>query len=184
MKKILMIHEVEPWMLELDLSEFDEITFDDGLYSQYKNYKHFLKYKKPLLFFISTNIVCEEVRTQNEEVIKCSDAHKLFFEDNNKSNYMTWNQIKEIEKTSNCKIGGHSHFHKKYKSKKIKEIYEKLTNCTKTMMDIFNQQEIKIIDFCYPYNKNYPLYETILKKEEIINFYGEERIAIEELKEK
>ena len=48
-----MVHEVEPWMFNLDLSSFDLITFDDGLYSQFFYRSEFLKLNIPLKYFIT-----------------------------------------------------------------------------------------------------------------------------------
>lgn len=180
--KILMIHEVEPWMLELDLSEFDIITFDDGLYSQYKNYKHFLKFNKPLYFFISTYIVCEEDEVQNEDTLSCSLSHKLFFENNDKTNYMKWSQIKEIYNTSNCYIGGHSHRHLRFKDLPLKEQVNKSALDIFKMMQFFNEHGIKISTFCYPYNEEVIGYVAALRKYNINVFFGNERISIESLK--
>lgn len=174
--KILMIHEIEPWMLDLDLSEYDEITFDDGLYTQYKHYKHFLKFNKPLIFFISTNIICRE--QQNTNLISCSEAHKLFFEKNDNSYYMTWEQIQEIYSTSNCYIGGHSHNHNQYTDNNIRDLYFKLKSDTESMIIEFQKQNINITKFCFPYNKEYPLYKQILLDSEITEFYCNERIEL------
>ena len=40
--RILEIHQVYKEIEDLDLSNFDIFTFDDGLYSQYKNIEIFL----------------------------------------------------------------------------------------------------------------------------------------------
>lgn len=180
--KVLMIHEVHEWMLDLDLSEYDLLTFDDGLYSQYFYYKEFLKHNIPMIFFISTNIISNN--TQNLDFPSCSVAHQRFFESSDTSNYMNWNQILELHNTPNCKIGGHSHQHIKYKDVKIKKLYDLLLEDCNEMMNIFKHYNIEITDYCYPYNIKVPLRDGILKNLKIENFYGKERIAIETLKGK
>ena len=181
--KILMIHEVKEWMLELDLSNFKEITFDDGLYSQYKHIEHFKKFNVPLTFFISTNIILEDEKLQNKEItLDCRSAHQNHFTNNDKSQYMTWNQIKEIHNNENCYIGGHSHNHYSYKLKDLKTLFYDLTIDTELMINTFKQNNIIIDKFCFPYNTELPLYKGLLKKQKITKFYGQERIAIEDLK--
>lgn len=178
--KVLMVHEVSEWMLDLDLSSFDLITFDDGLYSQYYYHKEFLKYNIPMIFFISTNIIGTE--HQSMEFPNCVEAHEKFFLTGDTSDYMNWNQIKTLHSTENCKIGGHSHQHIKYNYDKIKELYLEINDDTSRMLSEFLAHDIKIEDFCHPYNIVIPFRKGILNRYGIFNFYGEERIAIETLK--
>ncbi|EPZ52060.1 polysaccharide deacetylase [Bacteriovorax sp. BAL6_X] len=168
-------------MLELDLSNYI-ITFDDGLYSQYKYLNHFLKFDTPKIFFISTNIVSPEQEEQNEITTSCSKAHESFFKTGNTANYMKWSQIKEIASTKNCYIGGHSHQHKDLRGTlALKKLHNHLKEDTDKMLNEFNTQGIEIKDFCFPYNYEAPLYKEILKQRGIENFFGQERIAIEDL---
>jgi len=178
---ILMIHEIRNWMLKLDLSDFDIITFDDGLYSQFVFYEHFLQFNKPMIFFISSGIVCGENEIQSSSFPSCSDAHKKFFNNGDKTNYMKWTQI-HLLKNHGCEIGGHGFNHLRLKNEKIVNIHKKLSEDIDLMIKSFNSNNIKPISFCFPYNKEYVLYKTLLKNKGFINFYGEERIAIESLK--
>lgn len=179
MNNILMVHEITEPMLNLDLSNFDCIVFDDGLYSQYKYHKHFLKFNVPLVFGISTEIVHDNNTTQNE-FISCSEAHNKWFNLKDTSSYMTWEQIKEIYNTPNCIIAGHSHSHFRYEIPLI-QLYQSLYGDTKTMMLMFKRNNIEIDSFIYPYNKQYTLYESVLKSNGIKNFYGYGRFPIEKL---
>ncbi len=179
---ILCIHEIEDWMLDLDLSEYKEITFDDGMYSQYLHLDHFLKFGVPLTFFISTEIVQDEHHSQNsKEFLSCSEAHKNFFKSNDKSQYMNWSQIQEISTTTNCTIGGHSHSHN-IKRENIKELHTILVSDTNTMLDEFFTRGINIDKFCYPYNEELPMYKTILNRKGLHKLYKSDRKNIEELK--
>jgi len=172
--KIVMIHEITSGVLKKDLSDFDIITFDDGLYTQYKNIEHFLKFKKPLYFSISTSIVCPENIEQSDEIIYCGDAHKKAFK-GNFENYMTWKQIQEISYISGCHISGHCNEHKRIKTFKegIKDI--------KIMQQKFKEYNIKIEAFCYPYNYETPFVTYPVKAAGISQFFGKERIAIENI---
>jgi len=167
-----MIHEITEDVLKKNLSAFDIITFDDGLYSQYMNLEHFLKLPQPKYFFISTNIVCSA--NQSNEVIYCGDAHKKAF-NGNFENYMTWEQIKEIYNTHNCFIGGHSHNHTK-----INSLKENIRD-TDTMINEFKKHNIIINSYCYPYNYENSLRTMSVKKHKINNFFGKNRVAIEKL---
>ncbi|WP_408098574.1 polysaccharide deacetylase family protein [Peredibacter sp. HCB2-198] len=180
MKPVLMIHEVREWMLDLPLEDYI-LTFDDGLYSQYFYFDHFKKLKTEKYFFISTNIVCPEHVAQSNDFPTCEDAHKSFFENQSTSHYMKWSQIKEIYQTPNCFIGGHSHNHHRHDEKSIEKLYQNLNSDTEAMLSEFAKQGMKVESFCYPYNKQYVLYETLLKKKEFKIFFGDERIAIESL---
>jgi peptidoglycan/xylan/chitin deacetylase (PgdA/CDA1 family) len=181
MKSVLMIHEIKEWMFRLPLEDY-VLTFDDGLYSQYYYLDRFKQYNTPKYFFISTNIICKEEMTQSEEFPHCVEAHEKFFASDIDKHYMKWSQIKEIHRTPQCFIGGHSHYHARYDDLSISELYARLTEDTDRMLEIFAENEIKIDSFCYPYNKQYTLYKSILEKHHITKFFGSERVAIEDLR--
>ncbi len=181
MKPVLMIHEIRDWMLKLPLENYT-LTFDDGLYSQYYFFDHFKKLKTEKYFFISTNIVCPEDQKQSLLFPTCAEAHQLYFSSQSTEHYMKWSQIREIYETENCYIGGHSHFHLRHEESSIESLYKNLMSDTSKMLEEFDKQNIKINSFCYPYNRQYTLYETILKKNDLNFFFGNERTAIEVLK--
>jgi hypothetical protein len=181
MQKVLMLHSITDEHLKLDLSDYDVFTFDDGLVSQYKHYKHFLSYGKPMHFFISTNIVCPEGVEQNKEVISSGDAHSNYFRDGDLSNFMKWSQIKEIYNKPNCYIGGHGHNHLRLKHENFIKAYKVVKVECKTMMDEFNRQGIEIDSFCFPYNEDIFGYRPSLKEHGVIKFFGEERIDVDPL---
>ena len=180
MKPVLMIHELRDWMFELPLDKYI-LTFDDGLFSQYHYLKKLQEIDTQKIFFITTNIICAENEVQNMAFPGCNEAHEDFFSNGNVKNYMKWSQVKEIYHSPNCIIGGHSHNHNIYKNFTIQKLYQELLIDTKDMLDAFNRNDIRINSFCYPYNEQYVLYESILKKNGITDIYGKERIAIEEL---
>lgn len=179
-----MIHEINDWMLNLDLSEFDAFTFDDGLYSQYKNIDHFAKFNKPMHFFICTGSVCAEETTQNNEVISCDAAHDLFFGYDDRTNYMKWSQIHEIKDRQNCYIGGHSHYHPSLRNNKLIEQSLIVKSDVEMMLTEFKNQNIEIDSFCYPYNYESYAWAAYCTPQGITKFYGSERMPIETLKDK
>lgn len=170
--RIKNLHEITEDIINSDYSMYDIITFDDGLYSQYYYYKEFLKYNIPLYFFISSDIVCNDNNNQNLN-ITCSEAHKLYFENNDKSSYMTISQIKEINSTTNCFIGGHSHTHRRLKELNIKDQTKEIQKECEQMMSFFKKHDIIINAFAYPYNEELFQYKYYLK--DIKQFFGKER---------
>jgi hypothetical protein len=180
MKPVMMIHEVREWMFNLPLKDYT-LTFDDGLFSQYYFLERFKAIDTDKIFFISTNIVCPEDITQSQEFPRCDEAHEEFFSNGNLEHYMKWSQIKEIAKTPGCFIGGHSHNHNIYKKIGIRELYAELIADTELMLEAFQKNQVRIDKFCYPYNEEYVLYNTILRKNGITDIYGKDRIAIEAL---
>jgi peptidoglycan/xylan/chitin deacetylase (PgdA/CDA1 family) len=90
--KILIINFIIPENLEKNFNkEKNEkkilITIDDGFSSFYENAWPYLKENKiPFILFVSTEAV-------------------------GKNGYMSWDQIKEVEKVPTAFIGNHSHSH-------------------------------------------------------------------------
>lgn len=181
-KKVLMIHEIEPWMLNQKLENYI-LTFDDGLYSQYYYLDFFKQLNTQKYFFISTGIICPEEINQNLDFPCCRTSHKRFFENGDTSNYMKWSQILEIYNTENCFIGGHSHEHLKNTELSIKELHSVLKNDSLKMIESFKSKNIDINSFCFPFNIDHILYKEILKSLGVNQFFGKERISIESLKE-
>lgn len=180
-KKVLMIHEIRDWMFELPLEDYI-LTFDDGLYSQFYYLEELKKINTQKIFFISTNILCPEDQSQSMDFPSCDIAHEDFFSHGVRNNYMKWSQIQKIYHSPNCYIGGHSHNHNIYKDLGIRELYSQINEDTQTMINEFKKQNLEVTKFCFPYNKKYVLYQEILKNAGFTEFYGDERIAIELLK--
>lgn len=174
MKRILEIHQVDERLFDLNLEDYI-LTFDDGLYTQYRYIEELCKINTPKIFFISTGIIAPEDTIQNEQFITCDMAHKAFFENEDKSNYMKWSQIIDLSKRENCIIGGHSHYHRDISNLTLIEKFNHLQFDTKKMVEEFEKFNLKIEHFCFPYNKMYPAYSELLKKHGIKHFYGDER---------
>ena len=173
MKQCLMIHEVDQWMFTLPLEDY-HLTFDDGLYSQFVYFDQIRELNTTKSFFISTAIVAEPDCEQNSDFITCNDAHEHYFKTNDKSYYMNWEQIKEIDSDCSCEIGGHSHNHNRYNRTKI-------FKDTREMLEEFDRQSITIDSFCFPYNDEYVEYGALLQSKGIKLSYGKERLYVYDL---
>lgn len=180
MKPVLMIHEVDEKIFQLPLSNYI-LTFDDGLYSQYHYLPKLLEIDTEKIFFISSNIICEE--KQSTEIISCVDAHNKAF-NNNYENFMTLEQIKEIQKLPKTCIGAHSHSHINLNT--FKKLSEKIVHIVKDTEQMIQWFKFNLgftpTKFCYPYNNDCNgVYTSILRKFKFTEFYGQERIPVETL---
>lgn len=178
MKPVLMIHEFKEEFLELPLENYI-LTFDDGLYSQYYYFPQFKDIPTQKIFFISSGIICEG--KQSTEFPACHVAHEKAFA-GNKEDYMTLEQIKELMRDPWVTIGAHSHAHKNLNDfGKVTHRAMHVIEDTKIMIDWFKTNlGFTPTSFCYPYNNdNGGLYKPILHSAGFTDFYGKERIAIE-----
>lgn len=177
-KPVLMIHEFKSCFLKLPLTQYT-LTFDDGLYSQYKYIDELLKIDTDKIFFISSNIVCDEQSNQPPEEINCVHAHEKSRR-GDFSNYMKWSQIHEIRAQKRCYIGAHGHDH----IENITNNVRMMIRDTKKMYTKFSDQNIKDACemFCFPYNQESELYRRILStKAKTKHFFGQNRVDIDEI---
>ena len=176
MKPILMIHEFKEEFLDLPLRDYI-LTFDDGLYTQYLFLDKLLELDTDKYFFISSGIICPENVEQDNNFITCYNAHKKAF-NNDFTNYMKWSQIEKIKNSKKCYIGCHSHYHKL----KTADCKPCIINDNKLMIASFLNNLKYIPDnFCFPYNYETPIYKRILEYKGFKNFYGKERIDINDI---
>mgnify|MGYP003624207817 FL=1 len=176
MKPVLMIHEFKEEYFDIPLDKYI-LTFDDGLYTQYKFIDELKKINTEKIFFISSNIICPEDKDQDDNFIKCIDAHKKAF-NNDFTNYMKWSQIKKIDSLDNCFIGCHSHFHQLKTASCVECI---ILDNRLMMFDFIKNLGYVPRKFCFPYNYQTPLYKEILSLKGFKSFYGNERIDINTL---
>ena len=191
MKDVLMIHELSQEMFELPLEDYI-LTFDDGLYTQYKYLEQLKVLNTPKIFFVSSNLVRPLEMAPSDEFIACGKAHKKAFDgslENNLENYMSWEEILEIHNTENCEIGGHGHDHLKlWDIKSTRDRYNAIATDTKAMVKTFKTKGIKLESFCFPYNYEDPLLSGVIKRNGINNIFGintpylgKQRTAIEKI---
>jgi hypothetical protein len=180
MKPILEIHEWRKEFESLPLEDYI-LTFDDGLYSQFRA-RHFLKeLNTEKIFFISSDIIRPKYQDPSKDVISCFEAHKKAFNNPpNKEDYMSWGEVKQM--AGMFEVGGHSHYHRMYSKVSLKDFYANLIADTERMFRNFKDNGIEITKFCFPYNETYDgIYRVFLAREGIEDFYGGDRIPIEKL---
>jgi len=181
------------------------LTFDDGLYSNFKYLKELKELPNKKIFFFSADIVRTSNIKPNEEFITCSSAHKKTGIQAYDS-YMSIKELKIIKETDNCFLGYHGVHHSKLTflnntviktisfpnilSDRLKTITG-LKNCNSFYIHEIEMMFLKIKqlfedDFkymAYPYNieNKYikKIIEGIALKHDIkLTFYGKERINI------
>jgi len=181
-KPILMIHEFKECYWSIPLQDYI-LSFDDGLYSPFLLLDRLLGLNTPLIFSISTNIICSEGDKQSEEVIGSNLAHKKAF-NKNFENYLKWSQIKEIEKNSICAISGHGHNHINISSThglymKISLIKADTEEMIKTFMGVLGYIPTT---FCFPYNYENVVYRELMKRNYgFTHLLGKDRIDIDNI---
>lgn len=179
-KTVLMIHTIRDEFLNCKLKNHI-LTFDDGLYNHFYYYPKIKKIQTEKIFFISTNIICDG--NQSINFIKSEECHKKAFI-GIKEDFMTLKQIKYLSEEENVFIGGHSHFHKNLKVlSKLSDKINHIKQDTELMLDWFHKNlNLFPKKFCFPYNDDLNgLYSSILKSYGISEFYGKERLAIENI---
>ena len=175
MKPTLMLHEVDDRIFSLPLEDYI-LTFDDGLFSQYKLRDRLMHVNTKKIFFISTNIVAKENTKQNNTIVDCVTCHERYFNSGDLSNYMNWEQILELSRMDQFYIGGHSHNHHR-------PAFGDIISDTRAMMSMFESHDLMPVDFCFPYNHYCEVYKRVLTSYGFVNFYGKERLSLEVLYE-
>ena len=132
------------------------LTIDDGFLSFYQNAWPLLKKKKiPFILFVSTREV-------------------------GAFNYMTWDQIREIEKEEFVEIGNHSHTHE-YLVEEKKDI---ITADIKKSMTIFQRELGKNSDFfSYPFGEYSLEFKEIIKSFKFKYAFGQHSGVMDETKD-
>ena len=110
-----MIHHIRKEVFNFDLAGY-QLTFDDGLYSQYYYFDLFHANPAPRIFFIITGFI------QPGKARKVFDGQYLpylksrnymyeAFVDRNFEQFMRLEELQVIAGQKNVVIGAHSHFH-------------------------------------------------------------------------
>ncbi len=175
-----MIHTIQDKLLNHRLEDYI-LTFDDGLYNHFYYYPKIKKLKTEKIFFISTDIICDG--KQSKLFINSEECHKKAYM-GNKENFMTLEQIKYLSEEKNVFIGGHSHFHKNLNLfSNLNDTISHIKKDTELMLEWFHKKlNLFPNKFCFPYNDDLNgLYKSILKTYGINQFYGKERLAIENI---
>lgn len=149
---MIEIHEVFPEYIPylLELSKEHQLTFDDGLYSQYK----FLK-NNPLIcakctMFVSTAYIRSDYIQPCQNVTLCDTAHALAVYSKDFSPYISFKEIKELQELG-VTIGYHGHSHiclDGLKLTKALEIIQREVEASSKIGARLNFSKV----FCAPYN--------------------------------
>lgn len=179
-KPKLMIHTIEEWMFSLPLENY-ELTFDDGLYNHFYYIDRLVKIPTKKVFFISSSIICNGPQSSN---FCSSEAAHEKARVNNREDFMTIDQIKQLAHYENVEIGSHSHFHTNLNT--FNTLAEKISfikNDTTAVLEWFGSNlGVRPVKYCFPYNDDLQgLYKATLLPFGFTEFYGRERIPIETL---
>lgn len=188
MKDVLMIHEVTKDIFKLPLHMFT-LTFDDALFSQYYYWPLIKEIPTRKIFFPSgkyMNRSCVEPRKQYPirtiPFMTCEDARRIFDETDGIrcDQYMAPSELKMIADT--VEIGGHGYAHIREYKGGLKEQVEQMENDVRLMLrwhtSLFDGRPKS---YCFPFNKEPHFLREILKRWDIYDFFGQDRIPIEDL---
>ena len=113
--KVLTIHDIRKEYFNLDLNAC-QLTFDDGLYSQFYYFPLFKDHAVKLTYFITTSFIKPgKIRPmfagRDLTYIKSKKYMYRTFAEGRFDHFMNVEELQEICKHQNVQIGAHSHFH-------------------------------------------------------------------------
>ena len=113
--KILTIHDIRKEYFDLNLDQY-QLTFDDGLYSQFYYFPLFKDHPEKLTYFITTTFINPgKIRPmfagRDLTYIKSKKYMHRTFAEGRFEHFMNVEELQEICKHQNVQIGAHSHFH-------------------------------------------------------------------------
>ncbi len=112
---LLTIHDIRKEYFDLNLDPY-QLTFDDGLYSQYYYYPLFKNHSAKLTYFITTSFIKPgKIRPmfsgRDLPYIKSQKYMYRTFGEGRFDHFMNIEELQEICRHQNVQIGAHSHFH-------------------------------------------------------------------------
>ena len=113
--KIITVHDVRKEYFDLNLDAY-QLTFDDGLYSQFYYFQLFKDHPEKLTYFITTSFIKPGTLRPVFDgrylpVIKSKKYMYRTFAKNRFDHFMNVAELQEISRHPNVDIGAHSHFH-------------------------------------------------------------------------
>jgi peptidoglycan/xylan/chitin deacetylase (PgdA/CDA1 family) len=175
--KTLMIHECTDAHLKYDYEDHI-LTFDDGLYTQYKYLDFWKSLPNRCIFFITPTIICNG--EQDTSFITAPDAHEYFFRTGDAKYYMTVDQIKECMDCG-IEIGMHGYEHKRLTS--VGGLIEQrefvIDQMNKANEWFYKNIQFRPRSYCHPYNDSTFVMDLYLKG--VFNFqevFGTERTEL------
>jgi peptidoglycan/xylan/chitin deacetylase (PgdA/CDA1 family) len=112
---ILAIHDIRKEYFDLNLDPY-QLTFDDGLYSQFYYFPLFKKHPQKLTYFITPSFVKSgKLRPMfsGRHLLYLKSKKYMYrtFVEGRFDHFMTVEELQEISRQPNVQIGAHSHFH-------------------------------------------------------------------------
>ena len=113
--KILTIHDIRKEYFDLNLDAY-QLTFDDGLYSQFYYFSLFKDHPEKLTYFVTTSLIEPGTARSvfNGRYLPYLKSKKYMyrtFVENRFDHFMNVEELQEICGQKNVQIGAHSHFH-------------------------------------------------------------------------
>jgi hypothetical protein len=184
--KTLMLHDIKPIYLNYDLKNYD-LTFDDGLFSQFYYWPIIKKINTSKIFFICCDLISLENKVRPNfrntfiEYPTCFQSMDKYKKLNIKSDYMTIDELKILSK--DVMIGAHSFSHKKINmNDSFYNISQQIKQDTELMLEWFKKHlNLTPLHYCFPFNEKHYLHDLLLPYYGFKHFYGKERIDIESL---
>lgn len=171
-----MIHECTDAHLDYDYSDHI-LTFDDGLYSQYKYLDFWKSLPNRCIFFITPTIICSGV--QDTSFITAPEAHEHFFNTGDAKYYMTIDQIKECM-DAGIEIGLHGYNHVRLTS--VGGMLEQRDfigdQIDKAVKWCHKNIQFKPKSYCHPYNDSTYVMDVYLHGVFHFEVFGDERTEL------
>jgi len=175
MKQTIVVHEVTKEILQLSLEDYF-LTFDDALYSQYYYWPLIEKMKTKKILFVAPGLVNggDEIRKQFDgthvEFPSCYEAMSLHRQKDDRSNYMTLNEIKELRGVT---IGAHSFSHFRELDMKLYDKLNFIKEDTELMLSWFEENMGTKPDvYSFPHYIENKFQREILKSYGFKKFFG------------
>ncbi|MGD2099847.1 MAG: polysaccharide deacetylase family protein [Desulfobacterales bacterium] len=113
--KLITIHDVRQEYFDLNLDAY-QLTFDDGLFSQYYYFQLFKDHPEKLTYFITTSFIKpgsarSVFNGQHLVYIKSKKYMQRTFAEGRFDHFMNVEELQELSRHKNVDIGAHSHFH-------------------------------------------------------------------------
>jgi hypothetical protein len=113
--KILTIHDIRKEYFDLNLDAY-QLTFDDGLYSQFYYFSLFKDHPEKLTYFVTTSLIEPGTARPvfNGRYLPYLKSKKYMyrtFTEGRFDHFMNVEELQEICRQKNVQIGAHSHFH-------------------------------------------------------------------------
>ena len=184
----LGIHELNNTVIDIVNNNYDEnilLTFDDGLYSQFK-YKDRIKNKNRIYFICPSLVNTKEI---NDEDVTTYVAMSRHFYYNSNEYYMKLEHVQTLI-NEGYTIGAHSFYHENIRYCSKIKVNNKLINNSRSYLSIKNENyiredtelmlnwfdkylNIRPLYYCFPFNNSTNKLKDILKTYDFTEFFDD-----------